>query len=740
MNYKYILTATLLASLFCGTASAWLSGYDHRMPITVNNGKASELTYCQFNFTNDTNVLVAAGHMQASGADCRITDASDNLLPFWNETPFNAAGTKIWVNATTLAVGNNTFYMYYGNATASSMCSGADTFLFFDDVEQGNNIFLFDYYENNPILEVGDAGSWTAQHLYLDSVIWDGSRYLVYWNGRSGEGEENSIGVATSDDGYNFTVPGTGETQGKSLIPEGDEGTYVGFSYAFYEDGMYYLIYRFNAYVQDGGLKLASSPNGTSGWTRLNDNNPILNFSASGWDSGPADIRCESLVKSGDTYFLYYTIAESSTSEKIGVATSTNITGPYTKYSGNPIFEKGSAAFEEYGQWAPDIFKIGDVWYMVYAGQHDFSTYGHYNKMRLAVATSMDGYNWTPVNYNDQPFWGYNSSHSWENYYITRSSIIPDPNSERQLLFYCADTVSGGHDSIGVANGTYLREQWFPQGDSGSERIEGWVDEGASPIAGNHSLKCTGIGANRDYIFLDVNRTDVAVRAKIKSSAIGSEQGIGVRMNLTSGSDNSQGYGMWADRGSGFYLSRMDNSSVTILDSDVAHDPAGNTWTIEIGADGNNIFAKIWDSSGALQNTLVATDSNYSSQTKVGLGSKGDYTSLFDQIFVRSYNSPEPTATLGAEETGGSGGGAYNITLPLGWSIIGWTSATPTTAHSMGGMIGGNCTFVTERNATTGEYVTHVMTGPAGEDNFAINRGWGYFVKLSAETLWERDS
>jgi len=113
-----------------------------------------------------------------------------------------------------------------------------------------------------------------------------------------------------------------------------------------------------------------------------------------------------------------------------------------------------------------------------------------------------------------------------------------------------------------------------------------------------------------------------------------------------------------------------------------------------------------------------------------------DDTSQFDLLF----DGVGATYPWTFPVTFGADGSTYNITLPAGWSIIGWTNSTATTAHSMGGMIGDNCTFVTERNVTTGEYVTHVMTGPADEDNFAINRGWGYFVKLSAETLWERDS
>ena len=135
MKTKYItaIFAALILIATCGTASAWLPDYNYRISISVSNGGTSELTNYQFNFTNNTDVLVAAGHMQASGADCRITDHLDNLIPFWNETPFNAVGTKIWANATTLAVGSNIFYMYYGNAGASSVADGDNTFEMFDD-------------------------------------------------------------------------------------------------------------------------------------------------------------------------------------------------------------------------------------------------------------------------------------------------------------------------------------------------------------------------------------------------------------------------------------------------------------------------------------------------------------------------------------------------------------------------------------------------------------------------------
>ena len=103
---------------------------------------------------------------------------------------------------------------------------------------------------------------------------------------------------------------------------------------------------------------------------------------------------------------------------------------------------------------------------------------------------------------------------------------------------------------------------------------------------------------------------------------------------------------------------------------------------------------------------------------------EGDYTY---QAFANTNNSDYMTLKVDLS----------TMLLPLGWSLIGWTDSTDRTAHYLGGLIGGNCTHVTELNHTTGLYISHNMAAP-DEDNFAIERGWGYFVRVSAETLWER--
>ena len=132
---RAVLCACVLLVVLCGTAGAWLPGYDYRMAIPINN-TGDNLTYYQYNFTVDTASIVAAGKMQVDGGDCRITNATDVLQEFVNLTAFNSSITEIWVNATSLGnATNTTHYFYYDNTGASSVADGETTFPFFDNFD-----------------------------------------------------------------------------------------------------------------------------------------------------------------------------------------------------------------------------------------------------------------------------------------------------------------------------------------------------------------------------------------------------------------------------------------------------------------------------------------------------------------------------------------------------------------------------------------------------------------------------
>jgi predicted GH43/DUF377 family glycosyl hydrolase len=60
-------------------------------------------------------------------------------------------------------------------------------------------------YENNPVLPLGEAGSWDAGAVMQPSVFFDGEKYIMLYAGSDKlEQAFGSIGYAVSDDGINW--------------------------------------------------------------------------------------------------------------------------------------------------------------------------------------------------------------------------------------------------------------------------------------------------------------------------------------------------------------------------------------------------------------------------------------------------------------------------------------------------------------------------------------------------------
>jgi hypothetical protein len=75
-------------------------------------------------------------NMNAGGTDIRFYDANNNICNYWIET-FNNTGTStIWVKVP--ASGTSSLLMFYGNAAATAVSNGANTFDFFDDFTDVN--------------------------------------------------------------------------------------------------------------------------------------------------------------------------------------------------------------------------------------------------------------------------------------------------------------------------------------------------------------------------------------------------------------------------------------------------------------------------------------------------------------------------------------------------------------------------------------------------------------------------
>src|SRR6185295_4336231 len=117
-------------------ASTWYdNSWSYRKTVVIRNSNATSYT--------DIPVKIDVTYdsaMQADFDDLRFTDSTGtSTVAYWRETSSASATSTVWVKVASLpASGSATFYMYFGNAGASSADDGANTFPFLDDFEDGD--------------------------------------------------------------------------------------------------------------------------------------------------------------------------------------------------------------------------------------------------------------------------------------------------------------------------------------------------------------------------------------------------------------------------------------------------------------------------------------------------------------------------------------------------------------------------------------------------------------------------
>jgi len=75
-----------------------------------------------------------------------------------------------------------------------------------------------------------------------------------------------------------------------------------------------------------------------------------------------------------------------------------------------------------------------------------------------------------------------------------------------------------------------------------------------------------------------------------------------------------------------------------------------------------------------------------------------------------------------------------NITLKIGWNLLGWYHDYNTTANSLAENISG-CISASRWNASMQTYDTHIVGVP--ESDYIINQGMGLFVDVTEESYWQ---
>ncbi len=343
---NYLIILTLFLTCLSGSQLTFSQGwYDTAWPfrraIPVTNSTGAELTEFQVLVTlNESNFNFSEA--LSDGSDIRVTAVDgQTLIPFWIESWDQAnALASVWVRIPSLPTSGITIYIYYGNPSPS--------------VSPGEPVetppagpFIRDL--SNPIVPAGDPGAGAS--LLSENIVYDpvtGHYWMAFANYRSGS---YGVGLVWSDDP---TDASSWNWHG-NIYTQATNGSFA--PHILFENGLWYVFFAIRpdiVYITCPTINgIYSAPttvlSPTETWETYRVDEPYV------------------FRRNDGTWILIYMGDAGSVTEQIGYATAANLTGPYTKYSGNPCLPFGPAGSYDAGTVAdPWVYEFNGVYYIGY--------------------------------------------------------------------------------------------------------------------------------------------------------------------------------------------------------------------------------------------------------------------------------------------------------------------------------------------------------------------------------------
>lgn len=166
----------------------------------------------------------------------------------------------------------------------------------------------------------GANGSWDFSGPYGPSVVWNGTRFLMYYWGDNGSVRTRSIGVATSADGAHWVEYAHNPilTPGPSYF----DGGYIKDPNVVFDNGRYLMWYKGRSLFVNSsfivGIDFASSQDGVH-WTKYSGN-PVLGYTNASSFQQDIIFQKPSVVEINGTFVM--AAVDGSAMTKIGYATS----------------------------------------------------------------------------------------------------------------------------------------------------------------------------------------------------------------------------------------------------------------------------------------------------------------------------------------------------------------------------------------------------------------------------------
>jgi predicted GH43/DUF377 family glycosyl hydrolase len=212
-------------------------------------------------------LLLVLAALTASGAAAQASAQADPFLPgAWiklaGNPVLNTGTSGTWNDKHALSpsvlLDGTAYKMWYG-ASSTASTSGKIGYA------TSSNGLDWNKYGSSPVLSPGAAGSWDAAGVSYPVVIKEGTTYKMWYTGRDATGK-GRVGYATSPDGIVWTKYANNPVMNVGTAGSWDS-TYVGMTSVIKVGAIYKLWYRGGS-LTGGAIGFATSPDGLA-WTKF---------------------------------------------------------------------------------------------------------------------------------------------------------------------------------------------------------------------------------------------------------------------------------------------------------------------------------------------------------------------------------------------------------------------------------------------------------------------------------------
>jgi predicted GH43/DUF377 family glycosyl hydrolase len=608
------VTITVLATVGGGfNPQSW----NYKRAITVSNAGGVLADY-QVKVTLDASFDFV--NAKTDGSDI-VFPASDGVtqLPFWTESWTPTSSAIFWVRIPTVAAGSITIYLYYGNQNTTSGSNGIATFNFYDGFEVAS----------------GTPGLTNASN-YLSLPTYDGSGQAIspsvlyfpngwhsykYWMAMTplpnGVDTYRNPSILVSSDGTNWSVP-TGVT---NPVVTGGQNTEPDLFYNAATDEFWlYFVNETGAHT----VKRTTSNDGIH-WST-----PQTLYSVPLYQN-----MSSTVAKVGDTYYLWTvntgTVGCSSTSTPIQYRTSSD----GINWSAAANISISGLAYIPFHVTVRQVPAKNEYWMLI----SGYASGANCGASVLLFAKSTDGINWTA-----SPNVALNKSAGWDNALIHTSSLVYDPSADVLSVWYGAASTTGAYH-IGYAQNQYTA---FVNAISAPGP---WTREGGGATLAQFTDQAKRGTYSGKFVEASGNGTSWWTKAQPLQNGFYQEwdlyddlaQNAFKMVRVLNNSGNRVGIGVYTGQSTGYYS--YHNTSYSYFTTSVARSVGWHKFGIRLTSDSAaTLFVD-----GAQVGTVTGAFSNASKVDLEGLDTPLTTTFYVDDIRVRRYASPEPTASIGDE-------------------------------------------------------------------------------------------